>query len=200
MIVAIEGADKTGKSTLAASLAIDGSVRYNCTKEHYDIMKDKMSNSDEILVYDRVDWLTHMVYRLALPGYEWNDPRVRTVFTMPDAHLIIKIHTNRSASIARDELYNDPMSIHNINEMYKLVIESIERHIETMLVPPVRSLTVIGVDSDPEINRFTQSIVMFYSSAERLWLSSATLHDCTNEDIKKLLLAEERKHNDGSAM
>lgn len=104
-ILIFEGSDNTGKSTSAQETQTSGEPTYNLTKEKYaELLLNHRKDPSSVWSVDRVDWLTHMVYRLGMPGYEWYDERVRTVFTMPDSHLIIKAHYDQD--IPDDELYD----------------------------------------------------------------------------------------------
>jgi hypothetical protein len=96
MFIAFEGPDNVGKSTSAQALDCAGQPDYQVTKAMHekniaewngDASSDPMPHT-----YDRISWLSHMVYRLALPGREWHDEAVRTVFAMPDTHLVFKLH------------------------------------------------------------------------------------------------------------
>ena len=100
MLIAFEGPDGVGKSTSARLLSHNGTPIYNATKENHKGARRELEQGssafgfgqDLVQTFDRIDWLTHMVYRLAMPNKEWNDERVRTVFAMPDTHLVIKLH------------------------------------------------------------------------------------------------------------
>lgn len=117
MFIAFEGPDNTGKSTLAASLATDQVAVYNVTKESHQVYQQMINPEPDLVVtYDRIDWLTHMVYRLALPDREWNDPRVRTVFAMPDTHLVVLLHKPEHADFTADEVVDTPIG--RVNPMY----------------------------------------------------------------------------------
>lgn len=117
MFIAFEGPDNVGKSTNAARLAYDGRAIYNVTKEIHDVHRKAIHpEPDQVVTYDRIDWFSHMVYRLALPDREWNDARVRTVFAMPDTHLVVKIHETDLADFTADEVVDTP--IKPVNEMY----------------------------------------------------------------------------------
>lgn len=100
--LAFEGPDKTGKSTDCNTIGT--AAFYNATKQLHEENHHKYKNKVGIVCYDRIDWLTHMVYRLAMPDHEWNDERVRTVFAMPDTHLIIKVHSVSTVGLIQDEL------------------------------------------------------------------------------------------------
>lgn len=105
MLIAFEGPDKAGKSTSACNLSSSLPI-YNATKENYtETLQEMQGESGVVQCFDRIDWLTHMAYRLALPGHEWNDPRVRTVFAMPNTHLVFKLHERSLAGGIADELY-----------------------------------------------------------------------------------------------
>lgn len=106
MFIAFEGPDNTGKSTLARELDCAEQPGYNMTQASHaediadwngDGVTDLMPHS-----YDRIDWFSHMVYRLALTGHEWHDERARTVFAMPSAHLVILLHRPDIAATVTD--------------------------------------------------------------------------------------------------
>lgn len=117
MLIAFEGPDKAGKSTSACNLSSSLPI-YNATKENYtETLQEMQGESGVVQCFDRIDWLTHMAYRLALPGHEWNDPRVRTVFAMPDTHLVFKLHERRMAGGIADELY-EIGTLATVNDLY----------------------------------------------------------------------------------
>lgn len=118
MFIAFEGPDNVGKSTSAANLAHDGVALYNATKEMHQRQQEEQRIYPEYvpITYDRIDWFSHMVYRLALPDRDWNDDRPRTVFAMPDTHLVVKLHRPDLADFTADEVVNTP--IVKVNPMY----------------------------------------------------------------------------------
>jgi len=118
MFIAFEGPDNVGKSTSAAQLATDGKAVYNVTKDiHRTFQQGVHLEPDLVITYDRIDWFSHMVYRLSLPDHEWNDSRVRTVFAMPDTHLVVKLHRPDMAETISDELYATG-TLAEVNPMY----------------------------------------------------------------------------------
>lgn len=124
MFIAFEGPDNVGKSTSAANLASDGVAVYNATAD----LHKGLQHPDEagiVVTYDRIDWLTHMVYRLALPDREWNDSRVRTVFAMPDTHLVLKLHRADLANFTADEVVDTPIA--RVNPTYWSVVDMLAR-------------------------------------------------------------------------
>lgn len=187
MIIAFDGPDKTGKSTSAAALDSTGTARYNMTKAQHD---DIMAIREPSLVYafDRIDWLTHMVYRLALPGYEWNDERPRTVFTAPDTHLVIKMHTQGMAARIDDELYKGD-KISQVNEMYFFtstwLIETNEQRDFTLF----KSISILEVENDPQEGTFSQKLVEFSSPVT----GSGASRPITNEGLLELLRYEDQQ-------
>lgn len=126
MFIAFEGPDNVGKSTSAANLASDGVAVYNATDEiHKGFHQLNQDEPDGVITYDRIDWLTHMVYRLALPDREWNDARVRTVFGMPDTHLVLKLHRPDTANFTADEVVDTPIA--RVNPTYWTVVDMLAR-------------------------------------------------------------------------
>ncbi len=119
MLIIFEGPDKTGKSTSAANLSAGESV-YNATKGNVALAKQQLADTPEVVqAFDRLDWFTHMVYRLALPEHEWNDERIRTVFGEPEAHLVINLHHPDTAALISDELYEDG-TLDRVNQNYAM--------------------------------------------------------------------------------
>lgn len=122
MFIAFEGPDNVGKSTSALALDCAAQPDYNATRTMHlenvaqwngDASHDPMPHT-----YDRIDWFSHMVYRLALPGRDWNDDRPRTVFAMPDTHLVVKLHKPEHVpNIDTEEGYTAGQP-HRANEMY----------------------------------------------------------------------------------
>ncbi|QDK03705.1 thymidylate kinase [Microbacterium phage Zenitsu] len=159
MFIAFEGPDKTGKSTSAANLAGNGEAIYNTTKDKHEVMqKDHLEAPEIPITYDRIDWLTHMVYRLAMPGHEWNDARVRTVFAMPDTHLVFKIHT--SASLITDELYNMGDLV-RVNAGYYYASGMLAQINHEQDYNLFKSITVMEVDHNQETGEFSQRLAIF---------------------------------------
>ena len=124
MLIAFEGPDNVGKSTSAARLSYNGQPIYNATKaNHKEAQRDLSTTTvprglepDLVQTFDRIDWFSHLVYRLALPGAEWADERPRTVFAMPDTHLVVKIHRSDLADFTADEVVDTPIG--EVNPMY----------------------------------------------------------------------------------
>lgn len=122
MIVIFEGPDNLGKTYQANQLAANrelfpegGEVFYNLTKDVYEdaLKRGIHCNPNYVMAVDRVDWITHLTYRLALPHYEWNDERPRTVFYPEEAHLLILIPVNKAWE---DELYTGYESDRVVNQ------------------------------------------------------------------------------------
>lgn len=104
MFIAFEGPDNVGKSTSARALDCAAQPDYNATRSmHLQNVADWQGEQLMPHTYDRIDWLTHMVYRLAMPDRDWNDERPRTVFAMPDTHLVFKIHDPKLVASTDDE-------------------------------------------------------------------------------------------------
>lgn len=128
MFIAFEGPDNVGKSTSAAELASSGEAFYNATKldhEHIVGTQDGNMEPDWVHTYDRIDWLSHMVYRLALPDRDWNDDRPRTVFGMPDTHLVVKLHKPEHADFTADEVVDTPVG--KVNPVYWMMADTLMR-------------------------------------------------------------------------
>lgn len=113
MLIVFEGPDKAGKSTWAMQLDSVAAPRYNLKKGEYGRIK----HAGHVVAVDRLAWLTHSAYRLALPEYEWNDRAVRTVFAMPDAHLVFMVPADPHLNTA-DELYDREQST-RVQEAYR---------------------------------------------------------------------------------
>lgn len=182
MIVAFEGPDKTGKTTSAKHL---GDYMYNAVKDHYDAEVVTQGHTKGVVAaYDRIDWLTHLVYRLALPEYEWEDKRIRTVFAAPEMHLVFKLHL--PGYEIGDELYNLEQS-RRVNSMYHTIAG-----------------TLIKANEDTDFSLFKTISIVYVKPASgyKIRLSSfsspvTTLSEeqmdavTTNDDLLQLLLRED---------
>lgn len=161
MLIVFEGPDKTGKSTSAANLSYNGQPIYNATKENYAEVRDDLANEPDLVqTFDRIDWLTHMIYRLSMPDHEWNDARVRTVFAMPEAHLVIKVHNPSTAGLIKDELY-DQGRLTRVNEAYHNITGVISGLNQMWDFPLFKTVSFIEVNNDPESGEFSQNLKGF---------------------------------------
>lgn len=182
MIVAFEGPDKTGKTTSAKN---SGDYMYNAVKTHYDAEVTTQSHTKGVdVAYDRIDWLTHMVYRLALPEYEWEDKRIRTVFAAPHMHLVFKLHL--PGYEIGDELYNLEQS-RRVNDMY---------------IRMAGNLIQANRETDFSLFKTISIVYVKPSSGYKLWLAefSSPVTELTynesiavnsNEKLLELLLKED---------
>jgi hypothetical protein len=176
MFIAFEGPDKVGKSTSAEGLAHNAVSIYNATRgAHTDMQREQTWHDKEglrfVQTYDRIDWFTHMVYRLALPEKDWNDERPRTVFAMPDTHLVVKLHHPELAGLIADELY-DTGTLARVNPVYYYFADffaglNVERDYALF-----KSVSIIEVSHDPRDGTFSQKLVD-HSSKGLTWGSVA---------------------------
>lgn len=167
MFIAFEGPDNTGKSTSADHLSFASQGSYNVTKEMHQRFQEDFSraglvNERELVVtYDRIDWFTHMVYRLAIPEGDWDDDRPRTVFAMPDTHLVVKLHHPKFEDFTADEAVHTPIA--RVNPMYwefaTYFMELNYRKDYTLF----RSVSIMEVVQDTENRRFEQHLRLFDS-------------------------------------
>ncbi|AXQ52909.1 AAA-ATPase [Microbacterium phage Neferthena] len=162
MFIAFEGPDMTGKSTSAATLSAEGVPIYNVTKDKHAVMqKEHLAHPELPITYDRIDWFTHMVYRLALPDREWNDARPRTVFAMPDTHLVIKIHKPELANFDADEAVHTPIA--TVNEMYYYQADFLMGLNRARGYALFKTVSMIEVLNDQAAGTFSQRMVAFDS-------------------------------------
>lgn len=163
MNIAFEGVDGTGKSTSAKN-AFHGDVFYNIGKATYnDLCTHKDENAGVDFAFDRIDWLTHLVYRLALPDYEWNDAKIRTVFAMPDTHLVIKIH--KHFDYVTDELYNEKQlqAVNNAYYMFAYFLRSLN---SSMAYSLFKTITLIEVECTE--NSLQQKLIFLSSPVQEI--------------------------------
>ena len=162
MFIAFEGPDNVGKSTSATKLAGSGTAIYNARKDTHALMqKDHLAAPEIPITYDRIDWFTHMVYRLALPDSDWNDDRVRTVFAMPDTHLIIKVHAPEFENFIADEAVHTPVA--TVNQMYRDYAEFLIYLNRSRSYSLFRSIGVMEVSNDESTGTFSQGLIQFDS-------------------------------------
>lgn len=169
MFIAFEGPDNVGKSTSAAKLAHDGIALYNATKEMHERQREEVAlYADYVPVtYDRIDWFSHMVYRLALPDHEWNDERPRTVFAMPDTHLVVKIHHPQFAELIEDELYESG-KVAQVNPVYYYFADFFLNLNKRMDYGLFKTVSIVEVLNDPRNGTFSQEVRVFDSPATYL--------------------------------
>ncbi|QIN93867.1 thymidylate kinase [Microbacterium phage Alakazam] len=163
MFIAFEGPDQTGKSTSALALDCAGQPDYNATREmHLANVADWQGDPLMPHTYDRIDWFTHMVYRLALPDRNWNDDRPRIVFAMPDTHLVVKIHKPELADFtAPEEVVDTPIA--RVNPMYYYFADYFMSLNRIRNYELFKTVSMIEVANDPKTGTFSQKMVAFDS-------------------------------------
>lgn len=177
MFIAFEGPDNVGKSTSAAKLATTGTALYNATRVmHGDMQVDQhlYSGPDHVVTYDRIDWFSHMVYRLGLPDKDWNDDRPRTVFAMPDTHLVVKTHHPDTANFTVD--FDDESAatdtrtrgietnVGAVNPMYYYFAQFLMGLNEARGYALFKSVSIVEVVNQPALDIFMQKIIAFDSA------------------------------------
>ena len=192
MLIAFEGPDKTGKSTSANNLSSDGEAVYNMRDDSYAVMRNGLEPS-LVATFDRIDWMTHMVYRMGMPAHEWNDKRVRTVFAAPDTHLVFKLHRQDMADKISDELY-DEGALSSVNTLYRWYAEWLMGINALQGYNLFRTVSLIEVVHDQTDSTFHQRLIAFDSPvfdfgsvAERL---------VTDDERLLELLRYEEQHRD----
>lgn len=164
MFIAFEGPDDTGKSTAARVLDAAGQPDYNATKAmHARNVEERYKDDSLPHTYDRIDWFTHMVYRLALPDRDWDDDRPRTVFAMPDTHLVVRIHAPELASFTADEVVDTPIA--QVNPMYYYFGDYFMGLNRARGHALFKSVSLVEVRNDKAAGTFTQELKVFDSSA-----------------------------------
>lgn len=164
MFIALEGADNVGKTSMV-NLTSSSCTAHSVTKETH-LSFTESADSHVPVMYDRIDWMTHMIYRLAMPHHEWNDPRVRTVFSMPNTHLIVKIHDSEECMRnLTDELYD--ISVSDVNNAYDLFVNRFLIPFNNFMdFELFKSITVVKVHNDPVNRVFYQYISRICSPLE----------------------------------
>lgn len=158
MFIAFEGPDEVGKSTSAKALA-SGDPIYNATKANHAEAGAAAENGT-VVTFDRIDWLTHMVYRLAMPERDWDDDRPRTVFAMPDTHLVLKMHhPTRAVEIEAVGEGYAPGRIQEVNEMYFHQIDFLARINRAKGYQLFKSVSVVEVWNDRVHGVFEQRMI-----------------------------------------
>lgn len=189
MLIAFEGPDKAGKSTTAKELTYSNLPTYNMTYDNYKRIRKSLQHEDTIThCFDRIDWFTHMVYRLALPGYEWNDERPRTVFAAGDVHLVFKLHKPGTISV-KDNLYEENQ-LAKVNDMYYQWAEYMIDLNEYVDFSLFKTISIMQVDTS---NGFDQELV-HCSSPNKQYTSTALAGNYrSNESLHKFLQLEDHR-------
>jgi len=188
MFIAFEGPDNVGKSTSAANLATSGHAIYNATKGVHQVEQQRINPEPDLLVtYDRIDWFSHMVYRLALPTHEWNDARVRTVFAMPDTHLVVKLHRPDMAEKISDELYKTG-TLAEVNPVYYYFTDWLMQLNRIREYNLFKTISIVEVVNDQQGN-FSQRLAAFDSPIAERWDEA---DGWTDEALLELLRHEDQ--------
>lgn len=162
MLIAFEGPDMVGKSTSAAKLTSFDAPTYNATKKNHAALAQAVrSEAGLVGTFDRIDWFSHMVYRLALPDRDWNDDRPRTVFAMPDTHLVVKIHKPELADFTADEVVDTPIA--RVNPMYYYFADYFMALNRIRNYELFKTVSIVEVSNDQENGTFSQALRAFDS-------------------------------------
>lgn len=197
MLIAFEGPDNVGKSTSATALSSYDQPIYNATKANYaEALADHQTMTlDGVITFDRVDWFTHMVYRLAYPQRDWNDDRPRTVFAMPDTHFVLKMHHPVMVDLIED--IGDGIEKGKLvaaNEMYYYQFDFLMGLNRLKDYALFKTMSIIEVQSDPRDGSFSQKLVSFDSPTNG-WSRDMLLHRLVDSDqsLLEFLREEDRK-------
>jgi len=158
----------TGKSTSAKLLDCAHQPDYNATKRMHEANVRDWNGDANVdpmpHTYDRIDWFTHMVYRLALPDRDWNDDRPRTVFAMPDTHLVVKIHKPELAGFTADEIVDTPIA--RVNPMYYYFADYFMMLNRMRSYELFKTVSIVEVSNYQETGDFSQRLVAFDSPTQ----------------------------------
>jgi hypothetical protein len=191
MFIAFEGPDNTGKSTSASALAWDGEALYNATKPMHSANNLVFEEQQDLVItYDRIDWFSHMVYRLALPEHEWNDNRVRTVFAMPDTHLVVKLHHPQLAELIEDELYTSG-KVAQVNPLYFYFADFFTGLNKERGYALFKTISIVEVLNNPKAGTFSQRLVS-YDSPVTTWEEAEAFGVDSDEKLLELLRYEDQ--------
>ncbi|QOP65241.1 AAA-ATPase [Microbacterium phage Zayuliv] len=196
MLIAFEGPDNVGKSHSAAALtSFDGHI-YNATKTNHALAVQAIGGDHDLVqTFDRIDWFTHMVYRLAYPERDWNDDRPRTVFAMPDTHFVLKMH--HPLMVDRIEDIEDGIEAGKLaaaNEMYFYQFDFLTQLNRYKNFALFKTMSIIEVANDPATGSFHQKLVAF-SSPYDSWTRDMVLHRLVDDErsLLEFLREEDRK-------
>lgn len=195
MLIAFEGPDEVGKSTSAAALTSFDSPIYNATKANHRRAQQALGGDHDLVqCFDRIDWFSHMVYRLALPTHEWNDDRLRTVFAMPDTHLVLKMHHPDSVIEAPDEPGYTAHKVSAANEMYYHQVDFLMHLNRIKEYELFKTISIVEVVNDQVDKVFKQRLIAFDSPTNG-HTRDMLLHRLVTDDTSLLefLREEDRK-------
>lgn len=194
MLIAFEGPDNVGKSTSAQTLDYLCQPTYNATKRIYEGWQNQ-DLRELVHTFDRIDWLSHMVYRLAYPTRDWNDDRPRTVFAMPDTHLVLKVHDPSTVGLIEDLGDGLPRgSLAAVSDMYCDYFDFLMRVNRAKGYSLYKTISVMTVTSDPGKGMFRQRLTAFDSPYDS-WRRDMLLHRLVDSDatLLEFLRDEDRK-------
>lgn len=194
MFIAFEGPDNVGKSTSAANLASDGVAVYNATKALHQQLQHP-DEPDIVVTYDRIDWFTHMVYRLAYPHRDWDDDRPRTVFAMPDTHFVLRMHHPVMVDLIEDVEDGIPKGkLGAANEMYFYQFDFLMGLNRLKDYSLFKTMSIMEIANDPRDGSFSQKLVAFESPTNG-WSRDMLLSRLVDSDesLLEFLREEDRK-------
>jgi hypothetical protein len=191
MFIAFEGPDNVGKSTAARELDAAAQPDYQITREvHLQNVADQEPGTLMPTCYDRIDWFSHMVYRLALPDRDWNDDRPRTVFAMPETHLVIRLHHPDFADFKADEVVDTPIA--KVNPMYYWFGDHFMALNKQLDYSLFRTVSFVEVKHNQETGEFSQTLAM-YDSPVIAWDDALSRVIDSNMALLDLLQEDERQ-------
>lgn len=196
MFIAFEGPDNVGKSTSAAKLSSFTTTIYNATKQNHKAAQAVMrATPDLVQTFDRIDWFSHLVYRLAYPLRDWNDDRPRTVFAMPDTHFILKIHHPLMVDAIEDQEDGiDAGTLGAANEMYLYQFDFLMGLNRKKDYALFKTMGIMEVWNDMRAGTFSQRLVSFESPTNG-WSRGMPLTRAvtTDQELLDFLREEDRK-------
>lgn len=197
MLIAFEGPDNVGKSTSASALTSFDSHIYNATRHNYRRAVIEAGEDRSLTqTFDRVDWFSHMVYRLAYPKRDWNDDRPRTVFAMPDTHFVLKMHHPVLVDLIEDlDDGIDKGKLGAANEMYYYQFDFLMGLNRMKDYSLFKTMSIVEVANDPRDGSFSQKLVAFESPDNTWSRDIVSLHRAVNSDqsLLEFLREEDRK-------
>lgn len=201
MFIAFEGPDNVGKSHSALALDCAGMPDYNVTKKMHEANRaDWLGHKGDATrdptphTYDRVDWFSHMVYRLAYPQRDWNDDRPRTVFAMPDTHFVLKMHHPVMVDLIED--VDDGIgkgTLGSANEMYFYQFDFLMGLNRMRDYSLFRTMSIMEVANDPRDGSFSQKLVAFDSPTSG-FTRDMLLHRLVDSDESLLAFLSDENH------
>lgn len=191
MLIAFEGADNVGRSSAADKLSGGHAIKY-ADKESYEEAQELAKTTKGITqCFDRIGWLSHLVYSMALPEFQEQYLPKFGVFAMPDVHLVFKIYKPGYEPMLEpgDGLESDTPAI--VNQTYRSFAHTFMALNEARGYSLFKTVSIMEVFTEPLSGAVQQKLVEYSTPLHPWWGTRQTQLVRDELGLYDLLLTED---------